>query len=266
MLKKLYKHEFYSLFRNMLPIYAAMMALAALSRLSWLIETGNDLIDSLVKFSNVLYFFSIAAVFVVGVVVTVTRFYKHLLSHEGYLTFTLPFKPTQHIICKLICGVTVTIINFLVSISSLLILGIGTEALDEIFEAIPIGLEIITKYVSAGNIVLLAFEIVLLVIVALCESLLMFYAAMALGQSFKSKVGGAVLCYFIMYSAVQFIGLIGISVTNGLFGNKIANFFSTFGAEKLSIFLLFVILYTAVLGTAYFLIARHMLTKKLNLE
>ena len=41
MLKKLYKHEFYSLLRSLLPIYAALIGFAALSRLSFLIDIEN---------------------------------------------------------------------------------------------------------------------------------------------------------------------------------------------------------------------------------
>ena len=37
MLKKLYKYELYSLFRNLLPVYAAVLGFALLSRLSLLI-------------------------------------------------------------------------------------------------------------------------------------------------------------------------------------------------------------------------------------
>ena len=53
------------------------------------------------------------------------RFYKNLLSGEGYLTFTLPFSATQHIVCKLLCGVLVIVIDFIAVIASLLIMVCG---------------------------------------------------------------------------------------------------------------------------------------------
>ena len=113
MLKKLYKYELYSLFRNLLPVYAAVLGFALLSRLSLLIKTDNVLLQIPSRISTTIYFFSIVAVFVVGMVVVVMRFYKNLLSGEGYLTFTLPFSATQHIVCKLLCGVLVIIIDFI---------------------------------------------------------------------------------------------------------------------------------------------------------
>ena len=123
MLKKLYKYELYSLFRNLLPVYAAVLGFALLSRLSLLIKTDNVLLQIPSRISTTIYFFSIVAVFVVGMVVVVMRFYKNLLSGEGYLTFTLPFSATQHIVCKLLCGVLVIIIDFISVIASLLIMG-----------------------------------------------------------------------------------------------------------------------------------------------
>ena len=43
MLKKLYKHEFHSLMRSLLPIWAALLGFAVLSRLSFLLDFENSL-------------------------------------------------------------------------------------------------------------------------------------------------------------------------------------------------------------------------------
>lgn len=145
MLKKLYKYELYSLFRNLLPIYAAVLGFALLSRLTLLIKTDNTLLQIPAGISTTVYAFSIIAVFVVGMVVVVMRFYKNLLSGEGYLTFTLPFTATQHIVCKLLCGVLVIVIDFIAVIASLLIMGAGTEVLAEVFEVLKAGFKFAGK-------------------------------------------------------------------------------------------------------------------------
>lgn len=268
MLKKLYKHEFHSLFRNLLPIWAALIGFAALSRLTFLMDFDNNILNTVRVLSVTAYVLGIFAVFIVGLVIVVMRFYKNLLTHEGYLTFTLPFTPTQHIVCKLVCGAVVMIIDFVIVICSLLILGAGTEVLGEILGAIKLALTELPEYFSAGQIALISSEIFLLMLLAPIQSLLMFYAAMALGQQFKNKIGGAAISYICLYAAVQIITsliMIPVSfVTAGSmdeFDNLINN-----SVMYLGIFLLFMIVLSAVLSVVYFIITRHFLTKKLNLE
>ena len=268
MLKKLYKHEFHSLMRSLMPIWAALLGFAALSRLTFFLDYDNDILNTLKVLSVTAYVFAIIAVFVVGLVIVVMRFYKNLLTHEGYLTFTLPFTPTQHIICKLICGVVVMIIDFIIVICSLLILGAGTEILGEILSDIKMALTVLPEYLSAGQISLLSLEIGVLLLLSPFQSLLMFYAAMAIGQQFKNKVGGAAIAYICLYAAVQIISTLmmiplslisagGMDELNELINNSVTYF---------SVFMLFMIVFSAALSTVYFVITRHFLAKKLNLE
>ncbi|MGN0493544.1 MAG: hypothetical protein ACI4F7_07855, partial [Acutalibacteraceae bacterium] len=205
MLKKLYKHEFHSLFRSILPIWAALIGFAVLSRLTFILDFDNKVLNTVRGLSVTAYIFAIIAVFIVGLVIVVMRFYKNLLTHEGYLTFTLPFTPTQHIFCKLICGVVVMIIDFIIVICSLLILGAGTEVLGEILGDIKLVFTELPEYLSAGQIALISSEVLLLLLLSPFQSLLMFYAAMALGQQFKNKVGGAAIAYICLYAAVQIV-------------------------------------------------------------
>ena len=268
MLKKLYKHEFHSLFRSLLPIWAALIGFAALSRLTFLTDLENDVLDMVRGLSVTAYIFAIIAVFIVGLVIVVMRFYKNLLTHEGYLTFTLPFTPTQHIVCKLVCGAVVIINDFIIVIGSLLILGAGTEVLGEILDAVKLTITVLPEYLSVGQIALISSEIVLLLLLAPLQSLLMFYAAMALGQQSKNKGGGAAISYICLYAAVQiitslimipiaFVGAGGMEEFNNLINNSVM---------YLEVFLAFMIVYSALLSAVYFIITRHFLTKKLNLE
>lgn len=268
MLKKLYKHEFHSLLRNLFPIWAALIGFAALSRLTFLLDFDNDVLNTVRGLSVTAYIFAIIAVFIVGLVIVVMRFYKNLLTHEGYLTFTLPFTPTQHIICKLICGVVVTVIDFIIVICSLLILGAGTEVLGEVFDVIKLLFTELPEYFSAGQIALIGLEIFVLLLLSPFQSLLMFYAAMALGQQFKNKVGGAAIAYICLYAAVQIaetLIMIPISFISAGSMDEFDNLINN-SVMYLGIFLLFLIVLSAALSAVYFVITRHFLTKKLNLE
>ena len=55
MLKKLYKYEFYALFRNLLPIYAAVVGFALLSRLTSLVDIKKDIFNVLIGFIGTFY-------------------------------------------------------------------------------------------------------------------------------------------------------------------------------------------------------------------
>lgn len=268
MLKKLYKHEFHSLFRNLLPIWAALIGFAVLSRLTFLTDIDNNILNMARGLSVTAYVLGIFAVFIVGIVIVVMRFYKNLLTHEGYLTFTLPFTSTQHIVCKLICGVVVMVIDFIIVICSLLILGAGTEILGEILSDIRIALTALPEYLSTGQIALISSEVFLLLLLSPFQSLLMFYAAMALGQQFKNKVGGAAIAYICLYAAVQIITsliMIPISFVTAGGMEELDNLIND-SVMYLGLFFGFLIVMSAALSIVYFVITRHFLTKKLNLE
>lgn len=264
MLKKLYKYELYSLFRNLLPIYAAVLGFALLSRLTLLIRTDNPLLQIPAGISTTIYVFSVIAVFVVGMVVVVMRFYKNLLSGEGYLTFTLPFTATQHIVCKLLCGVLVIVIDFIAVMASLLIMSAGTDALGNMFEALKAVFEVAGKNLTAAQIVSLTVEFIIAIFIGMFQSLLMFYAAIAIGQQFKSRVGGAVVAYICLYAAGQVINTFIMIIGVALLGNVEVDL--TVSVGTFQVFLGLITVYSLIFAAVYFCITRHFLSKKLNLE
>ena len=264
MLKKLYKYELYSLFRNLLPIYAAVLGFALLSRLTLLIKTDNPLLQIPAGISTTIYVFSVIAVFVVGMVVVVMRFYKNLLSGEGYLTFTLPFTATQHIVCKLLCGVLVIVIDFIAVMASLLIMSAGTDALGNMFEALKAVFEVAGENLTAAQIVSLTVEFIIAIFIGMFQSLLMFYAAIAIGQQFKSRVGGAVVAYICLYAAGQVINTFIMIIGVALLGNLEVDL--TVSVGTFQVFLGLITVYSLIFAAVYFCITRHFLSKKLNLE
>lgn len=265
MLKKLYKHEFYSLFRSMIAVYIAIIGLALLGKVSFLISGDGVLASILQSSTTVLYIIGVAAMFVVGFVIVVVRFYKNLLSKEGYLTFTLPFKPVQHLNCKLMCGATVIVCNFVVLILSLLIFFVGTDAFDTLIESIREGYYMVTQIYEPWQIALVIAEFVVILIISLLQSLVMPYAAMSVGQRFKSKIGGAVLAYIIMYAAVETVDSV-VMVVSMPFNNFITDMMSNHPYGFFVTVLLLGILYSAAVSVVMYCIAKKQLTKHLNLE
>lgn len=179
---------------------------------------------------------------------------------NGLLTPTA----TQHIVCKMLCGVLVIIIDFIAVIASLLIMGAGTEVIAEVFEVLKAGFKFAVEKLTAAQIISLTAEFIIAIIIGMFQSLLMFYAAIAIGQQFKSRVGGAVAAYICLYAAVQvintFIMIIGIAV----FGSIEVDL--TISVGTFQAFLGLIAVYSLILAAVYFCITRHFLSKKLNLE
>ena len=92
MLSKLLKHEFRATGRVMLPIYAAVLALAVLANLSirFIQNTGSAFLRILFGLLIAAFVVSIIAAVIMTLVMMITRFYRNLLKDEGYLMHTLP--------------------------------------------------------------------------------------------------------------------------------------------------------------------------------
>lgn len=266
MLRKLYKHEFYSLFRSLYPIYAALCLFALLCKLPMYLDIDNIIFETVTGFSVIFYIISILATFVVGMVIIITRFYKNLLSHEGYLTFSLPFTATQHIVCKLICAAVMMILNGLAVILSLIIVGLGTETFNEIIDIFSLMLKDFFANETAFTVTLFVLQVIVMIIASVVQSVLMFYSAMAIGQQFKSKIGGSVIAYIAIYVATEIFATVTVLPFMLGFGENFEDWLISKGVGAIQLFLLYPIVLSLIISTVYFLITRHFLSKKLNLE
>lgn len=179
---------------------------------------------------------------------------------NGLLTPTV----TQHIVCKMLCGVLVIIIDFIAVIASLLIMGAGTEVLAEVFEVLKAGFKFAVEKLTAAQIISLTAEFIIAIIIGMFQSLLMFYAAIAIGQQFKSRVGGAVAAYICLYAAVQVINTFIMIISIAVFGSIEVDL--TISVGTFQAFLGLIAVYSLILAAVYFCITRHFLSKKLNLE
>ena len=264
MLSKLYKYEFRSLFRFLTPVYAGLIGLAVFSRLFFLLDAKINIVTVIQKSCITLFVLGVIAMFAIGAVAVVVRFYKNLLSAEGYLTVSLPFKMSQHILCKLICGVVMIILDFICLLLSVLILMIGYGESLELFikgflEALVCSVE---KY--GGLTFVCIAEIGVMLLMTLVAALLMTYTAMAIGQQFKSKIAASVIAYICIYAALQIISFISFYImvtytgidSSFTYGNTMAVMATVFGA---------VILFQTVLSVIYFAVTNHLLSKRLNL-
>ncbi len=266
MLRKLYKHEFHLLLRSLFPIYAALGLFAVVCKLTSLIEIDNVIYEAVMGFSTVFYVVSILAMFVVGMVIIVVRFYKNLLSQEGYLTFSLPFTATEHIVCKLICAAAMMLLNGIAVIFSLIIVGLGSELMDEIIEILPIMFKEVFAGYSALSVTLFFIQIFIMIVISMFQSVLMYYTAMAIGQQFRNKIGGSVIAYIGLYVATETFSTITILPLIFIYGNTLNDKLNSGNIMAIQGVFLYAMVLSLILGLVYFFITRHFLSKKLNLE
>ena len=104
MLGKLIKHEFRATGRILLPVYLVMLLTAALVRGFQVLteQTAGEFMRALAVLSVLLFSAAVFGGSILAFVLMIYRFYKNLMTDEGYLMFTLPVSRSQLIWSKLI--------------------------------------------------------------------------------------------------------------------------------------------------------------------
>lgn len=281
MLKKLVKHEFSATARIFAPLFGVAMALCGLAVLAirlggiLVLSGGSGLGSPLFGvLSAILLLFAILALFalrVAVVVITVQRFYKNLLGGEGYLMFTLPVTPGQHILAKLAVGMTWTAAAALFAFAALLAMVSAVPGAAENGLS-PRGFAALLFQASgipAGLFLPILFATFL---IAASNSYLLAYLSMAIGSQWQ---GARLLASFAAYAALQallsvlyFVFIFfGAGVIAALHWEEAAVRFIE-SLPPLSVLCLFLGGSSCILlaGDAiYYCVTRHLLTKRLNL-
>ncbi len=123
MLGKLLRHEMKATSRVFLPFFGVLLVFAGINKLflelGFFQKQGLNFVAGMSMFTYVIL---VLAIFVLTYVVMIQRFYKNLLGDEGYLMFTLPVKPSSHILAKLFVSTLWMVLAFVAFFLSLMIL------------------------------------------------------------------------------------------------------------------------------------------------
>jgi len=261
MIRKLLKHEFHATGRILLPIYGITVILSFVNRLFINIDSYNTAFKIIGTIMMISFILSILATCIVSFVLIVLRFYKNLMTDEGYLMFTLPVKPHQLINSKLISSVLWMIVSVIVVIVSLLILLLNAERAVLIKDTWIAILNSLKSYYG-GKYILLIIEIILATIISLIQQILLIYVSVAVGHLFTGhKVLGSFASYIVINTAVQLITLFI------MFGWA---HFSRIPIEELEnlphAICLMIILLGTIYSISYYITTNYIFSKKLNLE
>ena len=292
MLGKLFKHDFRSLSRVLVPTHLAILAATIIATLGFAfnIRSGYSSFDGSIALqsmrvisallSGLMMVAIFASVFLVAFIIF-QRFYKSFMSDEGYLTFTLPVTTSQLLWSKLLTAGLWTIINSVVLIFCVLIfVAFGTSSISfynaEAFQ--ELGRFFAEVNINLGSrLVLPIIEFVIFMIIGVAYSILEVYLSLILGGIMckNHKILAAIGAYFGINIVVGIISSIAQTAfltrlaLNSAFLNFQANtpgeaFDLLFGA--FNPYALFIAAFSAVMAVVFFLVSHYLLKNKLNLE
>ncbi|MCL1846380.1 MAG: hypothetical protein FWF91_00235 [Coriobacteriia bacterium] len=290
MLGKLLKYEFKATARIFLLMYAALLVVAALNAVVVpfngrtfiaFLDALPFLQDIITSLSILLYVLLIVAVFVMTVVVILIRFYR-MLGNEGYLWFTLPVTANQHIISKLIAALVWSVASCVVVLLSVLLLTLPAGWISELWRIPWAWQEVVGFGFNPG---LWLFCLVAILLLSGLSSLLMCYSAMAIGPNLtKSRLGGTVLAFIIVYFAVQILSTIQLlliagpltmeaqsiaAISSSMYVTDLITALSQIAGAVDSMVLMttstFCVGYL-VTAVVFYILTRHFMTNKLNLS
>ena len=209
----------------------------------------------------------IFAIVIATTVYLAVRIQKNLFSDEGYLTHTLPVKPTQLLWSKVFVIWTWSVIDFICVVISVFTLITYKDTLPEILKGASTFFG--TLFGSFGFTNWLEEVITLLAGLAqyfgFYTMLLLF--AMCLGNLFKNhKILGTILSFFGLNMVLSFLNTMITFMIPGLSPFMQANITSDNLAVYSSRLMIFTLVWNILFSVIFFLGSRYILTKKLNLD
>ena len=221
----------------------------------------------------VLSVIGIALFTVVTEVLILVRFYKHLFTDEGYLTFTLPVKKTQILNSKLLSAcifnaVTVAIVCIDVSIA--LIIGFGKSFFTaDIWTALSATLKEALGFFGAGYMSVVVLEALLIFVLSAVASTLLVFVCITVAAAItrKHKVLAAIGIYYgvnaVTTGAIQIV----MMPTNFYYlADRLLRLNEQAIRPSIVLALLMVLGMAVIVCSGLYLLEKYMLDKKLNLE
>ena len=269
MVKKLYKHEFLAWLRVLPVVYIITLSVAAVHRIIQFFENDTVYYGIISGSAIFVYVIALLACAFTPIIFGITRFYKNLFTGEGYLTFTLPVTPGNHLWVKVLTAVAFSIMSLLVCLASFVIITAG-DVLGEIWKAAEYLLKQIPQE-YAGHLLGYCGEFLVLLLVSSFGTYMLYYTCICIGQLFrKNRVLAAVGVYFGYYMINQVLStVLGVMMAvfeqTGVLEN-VYLWIGEYALETVHIAFGGSIVISAGLGLVYWLICHTVIRKKLNLE
>ena len=211
-MKKLFKFEFFSVCRVLVPIWCGTLLLSlligGLGILSAQLPALGESLPYLIiyTFAAILFIFAALASIIASVVLGIQRFYK-LLGDQGYLMFSLPMPAWKHIGARLLCACLTTTL-------AVAVFAVCGAVLS--FSSIQSG-----SLITVANFQFLAFDdladllwngyALLIWLLYLATAYLFLYLCMAIGAQWpQHRLAASILTYFLLTFVLQVLMMIAV--------------------------------------------------------
>lgn len=271
MLKKLFKYELKSTSKLMLVIYAVMITVTLIGAL---VISYQPLSESVANISALLsssvlicYALTAFALFVITYVFMCIHFYQTMYSDRGYLTHTLPVKPTSVLNTKLLVSLFWMLCSALLLCFSFVILaGAASKGNYLSGDEWHIFIQNFRKTTGYSIWGFVGYAVILVIVSCLLYLLLVFASA-SIGQMFSHKITASVAAGIGFYIAEQIISLILLVVSGYISAVQIAE--ASGSDPSLGVFfplLSMILIGNIVLCAVYYLICHRVVNRHLNLD
>ena len=208
MLGKLLKHDWKATARRYGLFYLILAAVTLFTAAIHAIPADNVFFSMGEISLIIVYVISLFGIVFCSTGMAVVRFYKNMVSDEGYLTFTLPAKVEQLVFAKFLVAVVWQLITMVLCLVSLFCVFVVGHVKPDVF------LEGLASVVKEFDGLLPLFVVVM--IVGIMYQILIYYLSIAIGQLFGNyKILASVLAYCILGFVLELI--IGFAML-GVFG------------------------------------------------
>lgn len=277
MILKLFKYDFMNIGKKLIPFYIAALVIGIINRFLLLttdisrMERENNFLamfgSPLLYFA---YFVVVFGIFCMTVFVIITRYSSSIYGNEGYLTNTLPLKPSQIIWAKLINFLIWIFISYFVIFVSMFILFPFEFFIRNIIKDTEFyqDLNTMVKEFFSSKYIFMSILQLIYNLLAHVQSILIIFLSIAIANLFKSyKVVVGVIAFFIISIIFSFIGA---SVTYSTISNLDVPVI--YGDADPTIFLslrngtITSILYSLISSVLLFFGVHYLHTHNLNLE
>ena len=277
MILKLFKYDFMNIGKKLIPFYIGALVIGIINRFLLLTSDISRLEreeNFLAMFGSPLLYFAYFAVvfgiFCMTVFVIITRYSSSIYGNEGYLTNTLPLKPSQIILAKLINFLIWIFISYFVIFVSMFILFPFEFFIRNIIKDTEFyqDLNTMVKEFFSSKYIFMSILQLIYNLLAHVQSILIIFLSIAIANLFKSyKVVVGVIAFFIISIIFSFIGA---SVTYSTISNLDVPVI--YGDADPTIFLslrngtITSILYSLISSVLLFFGVHYLHTHNLNLE
>lgn len=270
MLGKLLKHDFKALFRNYSLLFAVLLLVTLLYKVC-LFLPRNIVLEFTNGLMGVLYVVVILGCLFGTVVINIVRFYKNLVTDEGYLTFTLPVSSKQIVASKLISTLVMDVLMAVAVLLSTLVLRSNLTVLAELYQSIE---EALHQIASNAEYRPLIVSVVGYIALACIYTQMGAFTAVAIGQTNRThKIAAGVGAYGMIYFITQCV----MGVIIFLWAQRFHLFNTSIDVANMEVVpieilhaaseLFFIVgAVVVVLGVACFFLTDYLFAKKLNLE